>query len=85
VPAGYRSAQWPTLLRESRSHPISCACPAIADKVTADCQGLAIDDYSLTSAELSRCPPLDALANRSRDPAAGEAGAPSTFAQLGFC
>jgi hypothetical protein len=48
------------------------------------CQGLAVDDYSLTSAELSRGPPLDALTERSGDPASGEAGATSTFAQLGF-
>ena len=35
-------------LRESRCHPIFCACPAIADKETADCQGLAVDDYRFT-------------------------------------
>ncbi len=47
------------------------------------CQGLAVDDYSLTSAELSRCPPLDAFRSETKIPLAGEAGAPSTFAQLG--
>jgi len=36
-------------------------------------QGFAVDYYGFT---------LDALSERSVDPAAGEAGAPSTFAQL---
>ncbi len=39
------------------------------------CQGLAVDDYSFA---------LGRLTERSGDPASGEAGAPSTFAQLGF-
>ena len=52
----------PHLLRVSRP---SC-------KATADCQGLALDNYSF------------ALGRLSKIPLAGEAGAPSTFDQLGF-
>jgi hypothetical protein len=47
--------------------PIFCACPAIADKATADCQGLAVP-FRQDSFALGRL----------------EAGATSTFAQLGY-
>jgi hypothetical protein len=38
--------------RESRWHTIFCACPAIAGKAAADCQGFAVGNYSFTLGRL---------------------------------
>jgi len=48
------------------------------------CQGLAVKYYGLTSAELSRCPPLDAFRSETKIPLAGGYGASSAFATTGL-
>ena len=55
--------------------------PAIRGIFDPRCQEFAVAYYGLTSAELSRCPPLDALDLPVRRDLRG---ASSTFAQLGF-
>jgi hypothetical protein len=50
-PLGFAFSFDPTS-RESRWHPIFCACPAIASKATADCQGFAVGNYSFTLGRL---------------------------------